>query len=101
VRRLVKVTDPQELPMTDLAAKTRSSTGTKIRVELMVDAELLLEAQRQISAETPDAAVDAALQRLVDQERAKRDAARARLQRMYDDGELNFSELDEPDELDT
>jgi Arc/MetJ family transcription regulator len=67
-------------------------------VELTLDAELLLEAQRQISAESADAAVNEALRRLVDEERAKRDAARARLQQMYDDGELDFHPLDELDQ---
>jgi len=82
--------------MTDLAtrphaaAKRDAPTARDIQVTLTVDAELLLEAQRQISAESVDAAVHEALRRLVDQERAKRDEARARLRRMYDSGELEF-----------
>jgi len=71
---------------------------SEIRVELKIDAELLLETQRQISAASPDAAVNEALRRLVDEERAKRDAARARLRQMYDDGELDFRPLEELDQ---
>jgi Arc/MetJ family transcription regulator len=88
------VTDPQEDSVTDLATSPRS----QIRIELGIDAELLLEAQRQIGADSPDAAVDEALRRLVDQERAKRDAARARLQEMYDQGDLDFDPVDESDQ---
>jgi Arc/MetJ family transcription regulator len=78
--------------VTDLATPSRS----QIRVQADVDAELLLEAQRQIGAATPDLAIDEALRRLVDQERAKRDAARKRLQEMYAEGDLDFDPVDEP-----
>jgi Arc/MetJ family transcription regulator len=83
--------------MTDLATKSDVAPRSEIRVELNLDAELLLEAQRQIGASSPDAAVNEALRRLVDEERAKRDAARARLRQMYDDGALDFHPVEEAD----
>jgi Arc/MetJ family transcription regulator len=86
------VTDPQEDPVTDLA------TSPRIRIELGVDAELLLEAQRQIGAASPDAAVDEALRRLVDLEREKRRAALEKLQQMHDEGRFDFDELDAAEE---
>ncbi|XVU23276.1 hypothetical protein ACQPZJ_39410 [Actinoplanes sp. CA-054009] len=89
------MTDPQEEPMTDLAVKPGDQSQVEIRVELTVNAELLLEAQRQISAESLDAAVNEALRRLVDEEREKRAAAGARLKQMYDDGDLDFDPDDE------
>jgi len=91
------VTDPQEAAMTDLATEPDTESRSEIRVEMKIDAELLLEAQRQIGAASLDAAVNEALRRLVNEERAKRDAARARLRQMYDDGELDFRD---PEELD-
>ena len=90
--------DPQEASVTDLATQPSTDQRSEIRVELTIDAELLLEAVRQISAKSPDAAVNEALRRLVDEERAKRDVARERLQQMYDDGELDFRPLDELDQ---
>jgi Arc/MetJ family transcription regulator len=83
--------------MTDLATKPDAAPRSEIRVELKLDAELLLEAQRQIGANSPDAAVNEALRRLVDEERAKRDAARASLRQMYDDGALDFHPVEELD----
>lgn len=68
--------------MTDLS--------TKPDVILKIDAELLAEAQRQISAPSPDAAVEEALQRLVETERAKRQAALDALRKMVDSGEVTF-----------
>jgi Arc/MetJ family transcription regulator len=88
------VTDPQEDPVTDLATPSRS----QIRIELGVDAELLLEAQRQIGAASPDAAVGEALRRLVDQEREKRRAALEKLHRMNDEGRFDYHELDAAEE---
>lgn len=83
--------------MTDLATQPDARPRSEIRVELRVDAELLLEAQRQICAASPDIAVNEALRRLVEEERAKRDAARARLQQMYDEGNLDFDALEDID----
>jgi hypothetical protein len=91
------MTDPPEESVTDLATQPDATPRSEIRVELKVDAELLLEAQRQIGAASPDIAVNEALQRLVDEERAKRDAARVRLQRMYDEGNLDFDALEDVD----
>lgn len=89
--------------MTDLATRPQETTTPQepatsdIQVILAVDAELLLEAQRQLGAESIGAAVNEALRRLVDQERAKRDEARARLRRMYDSGELEFETGEQSD----
>ena len=88
------MTDQPEENVTDLATKPE----TEVAVMVKIDAELLGEARRQISAPSPDAAITEALRRLVDQERAKRDAARARLRKMYDDGELDFGPLEELDQ---
>jgi Arc/MetJ family transcription regulator len=92
------MTGPQEAAVTDLATPPDTRPQSEIRVELKVDAELLVEAQRQIGAASPDSAVNEALRRLVAEERAKRDAARARLRQMYDDGDLDFHPLEELDQ---
>lgn len=76
--------------MTDVV--THSETAVEI------DPELLEEAQRQISATSPSAAINEALRRLVETERAKRRAAGERLHRMVKDGELDFRALDSVDE---
>ena len=76
--------------MTDLA--------TNPDAEVVVDPELLEEAQRQISATSPNAAINEALRRLVETERAKRRAAGEALNRMVEDGELDFRALDSIDE---
>jgi len=55
-----------------------------------IDAELLAEALRQISATSPDAAIEEALRRLVETEREKRRAALDALRQMVDDGEVTF-----------
>jgi Arc/MetJ family transcription regulator len=87
------MSEPREEPVTDLAIKPDEVVmGVKINVELIE------EAQRQISAPTCDDAVNEALRRLVEQERAKRRAARESIQRMVDSGELTFRSLDEVDE---
>jgi Arc/MetJ family transcription regulator len=88
------MTDPREESVTDLA----TPSDVKAQVVLKLDAELLAEAQRQLGVVPPEEAVDEALRRLVDQERAKRDAARARLKEMYDSGDLEFRPLGELDE---
>ena len=76
--------------MTDLA--------TDPITDVEVDAELLEEAQRQISASSPNRAINEALRRLVEQERQKRQDARARLREMYKAGELDFSQLEAVEE---
>jgi Arc/MetJ family transcription regulator len=63
-----------------------------------IDAELLSEAQRQISAASPNAAINEALRRLVEHERAKRRRAMERTQQMVDEGHLDLSRLDDIDE---
>jgi Arc/MetJ family transcription regulator len=73
--------------MTDLATDPDPDTDVE------VDVELLEEAQRQIAASSPNAAINEALRRLVEQERQKRQDARARLREMYEAGEFDFSQL--------
>jgi len=76
--------------MTDLAVKPET--------DVEIDAELLGEAQRQISATSPEAVINEALRRLVETERAKRQAAGEALHRMVESGELTFRPLDSIDE---
>jgi Arc/MetJ family transcription regulator len=78
--------------MTDLA--TDPDTDTDVEV----DAELLEEAQRQIAAPSRNAAINEALQRVVDQERAKREAALDAIRQMIADGELDFRPVESIDE---
>ncbi|MEV4343951.1 type II toxin-antitoxin system VapB family antitoxin [Actinoplanes sp. NPDC049596] len=63
--------------------------------ERPIDDELLEEAKRQIEAHTPSAAINEALRRLVEQERAKRRDALAHLRRMVAEGAFNFPDNDE------
>ncbi|MEU8608973.1 type II toxin-antitoxin system VapB family antitoxin [Actinoplanes sp. NPDC048791] len=84
------MTDPQEGALTDLA--------TSPITEEEIDAELLAEAQRQISAPSLNAAINEALRRLVEEERGKRRAAMERLQRMHDEGLFDYSQLDAAEE---
>jgi len=63
-----------------------------------IDQELLVEAVRQISAGSPNAAINEALRRLVEEERGKRRAAFDRIQQLVADGALDFSKLDAVDE---
>jgi len=84
------VVDQPEEPVTDLA--------TKPEADVEIDAGLLGEAQRQISAASPEAAINEALRRLVEEERAKRQAAGDALHRMVQSGELTFRPLDSIDE---
>jgi Arc/MetJ family transcription regulator len=86
----LEVTDPQEGALTDLA--------TSPITEEEIDAELLAEAQRQISAPSLNAAINEALRRLVEEERGKRRAAMERLQRMHDEGLFDYSHLDAAEE---
>lgn len=78
--------ESREEALTDLA--TRPAT------EPAIDQELLAEAQRHISARSPNAAINEALQRLVDSERAKRRAAMERLHQMHDEGAFDYSRVD-------
>jgi Arc/MetJ family transcription regulator len=64
--------------MTDLA--------TDPTTEPAVDADLLAEAQRQIRATYANEAINEGLRLIVERERAKRQAARARLEQMHDEG---------------
>ena len=84
------MTDPQEGALTDLA--------TSPITELEIDSDLLAEARRHLSAHSAGAAINEALRRLVEEERGKRRAARARLDQMYEDGEFDFSQLDAAEE---
>ena len=76
--------------MTDLA--------TSPITEPEIDGELLAEAQRHLSVRFSNTVINEALRRLVEEERAKRRAARARLHQMYEDGEFDFSQLDAVEE---
>jgi Arc/MetJ family transcription regulator len=76
--------------MTDLA--------TDPTTEVPIDAELLAEAQRHFADASPNATINEALRRLVEDERAKRRAALARLQEMHDEGLFDYSHLDAADE---
>ena len=84
------MTDPQEATMTDLA--TNPVTHPE------VDRELLVEAQRHLQETSPNAAINEALRRLVETERARRRAAGAALHRMVEKGELDFRSLGSIDE---
>ena len=84
----------QEDPVTDLATTTEA---TNIEVTVKLNAELLAEALRQVSASSAEEVIDEALWRLVDAERAKRRAALDALRKMVDDGEVTFPEHDEAD----
>ena len=88
------MTDPQEAALTDLA----TGPTTAPAAEPEIDAELLEEAQRQISAASPNAAINEALKLLVETARAKRQAAGEALYRMVERGELDFRRLDGVDE---
>ena len=83
------MTDPQEAAVTDLA--------TSPTTEPDIDLALLAEAQRQMAVPR-NAVINEALRRLVMEEREKRRAARLRLNKMYQDGEFDFSRLDGVDE---
>jgi Arc/MetJ family transcription regulator len=85
-----EMADQPEVPMTDLA--------TNPETEVEIDRELLEEAQRQISATSPNVAINEALRRLVETERAKRRAAGEAVHRMVKNGELDFRALDSIDE---
>jgi Arc/MetJ family transcription regulator len=76
--------------MTDLA--------TSPITEPDIDGELLAEAQRQISAPSLNAAINEALRRLVEEERAKRRAAMERLHQMHEEGLFDYSFVDGVDE---
>ncbi|MGX6601135.1 type II toxin-antitoxin system VapB family antitoxin [Micromonosporaceae bacterium Da 78-11] len=76
--------------MTDLA--------TSPITEPEIDEDLLAEAQRQLTAPTANAAINEALRRLVEQERAKRLAALAKLHEMHDEGRFDYSQLDAVEE---
>jgi Arc/MetJ family transcription regulator len=86
----LEVTDPQEGALTDLA--------TSPITEEEIDAELLFEAQRHLSAPSRNATINEALHRLVEEERGKRRAALERLQRMHDEGLFDYSRLDAVEE---
>ena len=75
-----------------------TDTVIKPDSEPEVDEDLLVEAQRQIAASSRNAAINEALRRLVEDERAKRRAARERLQQMDDQGLLDYSQLDAAEE---
>ena len=76
--------------MTDLATDPTTDPA--------LDADLLAEARRQIQATSANEAINEGLRLLVERERAKRRAARARLEQMHDDGVFDYSQLDAADE---
>jgi Arc/MetJ family transcription regulator len=84
------VDESREDALTDLA--------TKPATDPEVDQDLLDEAQRQISAASPNAAINEALRRLVEQERAKRRRALEGLRQLHDEGAFDYGRLDEADE---
>ena len=69
----------------------------KTETEAEVDQELLEEAQRQISAPSPNAAINEALRRLVETERATRRAALAAARQMVANGDFDFSAVERMD----
>jgi len=75
--------------MTDLATKPVS--------EPELDQDLLNEARRQLSA-SPNATINEALRRLVEEERNKRREALDASQRMADEGLLDFSRIEAADQ---
>jgi Arc/MetJ family transcription regulator len=84
------VDESREDALTDLA--------TKPATDPEVDQNLLAEAQRHLSAASRNAAINEALRRLVDEERAKRRKALEASQRMADEGLLDFSRLEAADQ---
>ncbi|GAA2498102.1 hypothetical protein [Winogradskya humida] len=74
----------------ELAREMLADGRLEFRVRRSLDGELLDEAQRQISAASPELAISEALRRLVEEGHEKRRAARRRLEQMYDkrDGQL-------------
>ncbi|MET0491948.1 MAG: type II toxin-antitoxin system VapB family antitoxin [Actinoplanes sp.] len=66
--------------------------------DVEVDAELLQEAQRQIAAPSRNAAMNEALRRVVNEERAKRETALDAIRQMIADGELDFRPVESIDE---
>jgi Arc/MetJ family transcription regulator len=90
--------DEGELTFRDLDEVDLWSSRKRGQTEEEIDAELLAEAQRQISALSINAAINEALRRLVETERGKRREALAKLRQMVEDGELRFRDLDEVDE---
>jgi Arc/MetJ family transcription regulator len=83
------MSDQTEAPVTDLAVGAET---------VEIDRELLEEAERQISAPSANAAINEALRRLVEAERARRHAAGEALHQMVQNGELDFRPLHETDE---
>jgi Arc/MetJ family transcription regulator len=80
--------EPPEVAMTDVITKPDSEE---------IDEELLIEAQRQLEVSSPNAAINEALRRVVEEERARRRRALERTQQMADEGLLDFSKLDDID----
>ncbi|WP_305786749.1 hypothetical protein [Symbioplanes lichenis] len=79
------MTDPQEADMTDLAL-TPEVAG---RQDVELDTDLLEEAQRQISASRNEA-LNEGLRLLVEKHRERRRLAGEALERMVENGELDF-----------
>lgn len=75
-----------------------SETVTKSDSEPGIDEDLLIEAQRQLGASSPNAAINEALRNLVEHEREKRRHAREQIRKMVEDGELDFRPLESVDE---
>lgn len=75
-----------------------TKTAVKPDAEPEIDEELLAEAQRQLGLTSRNQALNAALRRLVEEERARRRQALERVQRMSDEGLFDYSALDEADQ---
>ncbi|SNY55915.1 Uma2 family endonuclease [Paractinoplanes atraurantiacus] len=87
-------TNEGEDPVTELAIRPPVEVAED---GVALDQDLLEEAQRQIQATSPTAAMNEALRRLVETERAKRRAAGERLRQMVAEGAFNFPDDDEVD----
>lgn len=74
-----------------------TETTIKTTIEPDLDEGLLEEAQRQLGGTSRGEALNTALRRLVEQERARRRRALERTQHMADEGLLDFSKLDDVD----
>jgi Arc/MetJ family transcription regulator len=75
-----------------------TTTAIKQDSEPSIDEELLDEAMRQLGLSSRNEAINAGLQRVVEQERARRRQALADLRRMSDEGLFDYDALDEADQ---
>ena len=74
-----------------------TETVVQTDAEPEIDGELLAEAQRHLDGSSRNAAINAALEMYVEARRARRRAARERLQDIIDEGAFNWDAIDEVD----